>query len=32
LSQKFLVEQHKDNPDKAHIYFYSPIPFPKKSC
>jgi P4 family phage/plasmid primase-like protien len=32
LSQKFLVEQHKDNPDKAHIYFYSPIPFPKKSA
>jgi putative DNA primase/helicase len=31
LAQKFLVEQHKDNTDKAHIYFYSPIPFPKKS-
>jgi P4 family phage/plasmid primase-like protien len=32
MAQKFLVEQHKDNPDKAHIYFYSPIPFPKKSA
>ena len=32
LAQKFLVDQHKDNPDKAHIYFYSPIPFPKKSA
>ena len=31
LSQKFIVEQHKDNLEKAHIYFYSPIPFPKKS-
>jgi P4 family phage/plasmid primase-like protien len=32
LAQKFLVEQHKDNLDKAHIYFYSPIIFPKKSA
>jgi hypothetical protein len=32
LAQKFLVEQHKDDPDKAHIYFYSPTPFPKKSA
>jgi Bifunctional DNA primase/polymerase, N-terminal len=32
LSKKFLVEQHKDNPKKAHIYFYSPIPFPKKNA
>jgi hypothetical protein len=32
LAQKFLVEQHKDNLDKAHIYFYSPIPFQKKSA
>ena len=32
LSQKFLMEQHKDNLDKAHLYFYSPIPFPKKSA
>jgi hypothetical protein len=30
VSQKFLIEQHGDNPDKAHIYFYSPIPFPQK--
>ena len=26
-----LVEWHKDNPDKAHVYFYSPRPFAKKS-
>jgi hypothetical protein len=32
LSQKFLIEQHADNPDKAHIYFYSPIPFPQKTA
>jgi putative DNA primase/helicase len=32
LAQKFLVEQHKDNTDKAHVYFYSPISFPKKSA
>jgi Bifunctional DNA primase/polymerase, N-terminal len=32
MSQKFIVEQHKDNLDKAHIYFYSSIPFPKKSA
>jgi hypothetical protein len=31
LSEKFLVEQHKDNLEKAHVYFYSPIPFVKKS-
>ena len=31
MSQKFIVEQHKDNLEKAHVYFYSPIPFPKKS-
>jgi hypothetical protein len=30
--EKFLVEQHKDNLDKAHIYFYSPIPFVQKSA
>ncbi|HKG88278.1 MAG TPA: phage/plasmid primase, P4 family, partial [Nitrososphaeraceae archaeon] len=30
IAQKFMVEQHADNLDKAHIYFYSPIPFPKK--
>ena len=27
ISEKFLVEQHKDNLNKAHVYFYSPIPF-----
>jgi Bifunctional DNA primase/polymerase, N-terminal len=32
MSQKFIVEQHRDSLDKAHIYFYSPIPFPKKSA
>src|SRR3954447_20142072 len=32
ISQKFIVEQHRDNPDKTHIYFYSPIPFVKKSA
>jgi hypothetical protein len=32
MAQKFIVEQHKDNLQKAHIYFYSPIPFPKKSA
>ena len=26
-----LVEQHIDNPNKAHLYFYSPRPFSKKS-
>jgi hypothetical protein len=31
MAQKFIVEQHKDNLQKAHTYFYSPIPFPKKS-
>ncbi len=30
MSQKFIVEQHKDDLDRAHIYFYSSIPFPKK--
>jgi hypothetical protein len=32
MSEKFLVEQHKDNLDKAHIYFYSPIPFEQKAA
>ena len=30
MTQKFIVEQHKDDPSRAHIYFYSPIPFVKK--
>ena len=32
MSQKFIVEQHKDDLDKAHIYFYSSMPFLKKSA
>ena len=31
FAQKTLVEQHKDEMHRAHIYFYSPIPFPQKS-
>jgi P4 family phage/plasmid primase-like protien len=31
MASKFLIEQHKDDPDRAHICFYSPIPFVKKS-
>ncbi|HKH85882.1 MAG TPA: bifunctional DNA primase/polymerase [Nitrososphaera sp.] len=31
LADKFIVEQHRDNPNKCHIFFYSPIPFEKKS-
>jgi len=30
MAQKTLVEQHKDNLEKAHMYLYSPVPFPKK--
>ena len=29
MSQKWIVEHHKDNPEKAHFGFYSPIRFPK---
>jgi hypothetical protein len=32
MAKKFLVEQHKDNLQKAHLYLYSPIPFPKKEA
>ena len=32
MAQITLVEQHKDCLDKAHIYYYSPIAFPKKSA
>lgn len=32
MARKTLVEQHKDCLDRAHICFYSPIPFPKKSA
>ena len=31
IAQKFIVEQHPDDTSKAHIYFYSKIPFVKKS-
>ena len=31
FAQKTIVEQHKDELHKAHIYFYSPIPFPQKT-
>jgi hypothetical protein len=31
VAQKFLTEQHIDDPKRAHFGFYSPIPFPKKS-
>ncbi len=30
FASKTLVEQHKDDPNRAHIYFISPIPFPSK--
>jgi hypothetical protein len=32
MSEEFLVEQHTDNLDKAHIYFYSPVSFVQKSA
>jgi MCM2/3/5 family protein/bifunctional DNA primase/polymerase-like protein len=31
LAKTAIVEQHADNPNKAHVYFISEIPFPKKS-
>ena len=31
FSNKTVVEQHKDDLTKAHIYFISPIPFPFKN-
>ena len=31
VAQKYIVEQHRDDEDKAHILFYSEIPFTKKS-
>jgi hypothetical protein len=31
LSQYVIVEQHRDNLSKAHLYFYSYYPFKKKS-
>ncbi|TVP40183.1 phage/plasmid primase, P4 family [Candidatus Nitrosocosmicus arcticus] len=32
LSLKFMVEQHKDDLNSLHIYFFSPIPFPTKGA
>ena len=31
IAQETLVEQHPDNPNKAHYYFYTTRPMPKKS-
>jgi DNA replicative helicase MCM subunit Mcm2 (Cdc46/Mcm family) len=31
IAQKFIVEQHEDDPNRAHIYFYSVIPFIQKA-
>lgn len=31
LAQKVIIEQHADEPDKAHVIFYATHPFPKKS-
>jgi putative DNA primase/helicase len=30
IARVTLVEQHEDSPDRAHIFFYSPIKFPVK--
>src|SRR5829696_2536617 len=30
VAKQWIVEQHKDNTEKAHFGFYSPIPFPDK--
>lgn len=30
VAEKWIVEQHADDPKKAHFGFYSPIPFPNK--
>ena len=32
ISKKYIVEQHSDDKNRAHIYFYSQIPFVKKSA
>jgi hypothetical protein len=32
IAEKFIVEQHVDDRNRAHIYFYSPLPFVKKSA
>jgi P4 family phage/plasmid primase-like protien len=31
IAEQFIVEQHKDDTNKCHIFFYSEIPFVKKS-
>ena len=31
IAKKFIVEQHRDDPNKCHVFFYSEIPFEKKS-
>jgi desulfoferrodoxin (superoxide reductase-like protein) len=31
VAEKYIVEQHPDDTNKAHIFFYSEIPFTKKS-
>jgi hypothetical protein len=31
IAQKFIIEQHRDDLNKCHIFFYSEIPFEKKS-
>jgi hypothetical protein len=31
IAEKFIVEMHRDDPNKVHIFFYSEIPFEKKS-
>ena len=31
MAQHTMVEQHLDNPNKAHFYFYTTKPMPKKS-
>jgi hypothetical protein len=30
MAQKFIIEQHMDDKERAHIYFYSRIPFAQK--
>jgi hypothetical protein len=31
IAEKFIVEQHPDDTNKIHIFFYAEIPLPKKS-
>jgi hypothetical protein len=31
MAQKFIVEQHMDDKERAHIYFYSPFSFAQKT-